>query len=158
MSIRNYFFWVPVTIEILLVIDNASGHGTKETIETYREFLLEHYNIVLHHQTPRSPGHNQFDLGIWCSIQSWVEKLLTRCRHDADVLWTQVEKAWKSMTYETLEKVHQQWLKVLDLTILDKGNNRLEEKCRGKLTYDPQKVKEIDEEVKMVSNSRIKMR
>ncbi|GFH55186.1 predicted protein [Chaetoceros tenuissimus] len=146
MSIRNYFFWVPIEIKILLVIDNAGGHGTKDTIETYREFLKEHYNIVLHHQTPRSPGHNQLDLGIWCSIQSWVEKLTTGFRHDADVLWTQVEAAWRSMSYETLEKVHQRWLKVLDLTILDKGNNRLEEKYRGKLTYDPQKVEEIEEE------------
>lgn len=146
MSVRNYFFWVPVTIEILLVIDNAGGHGTKDTIETYREFLKEHYNIVLHHQTPRSPGHNQLDLGIWCCVQSWVEKLSHGCRHDANVLWTQVEAAWRSLSYETLEKVHQRWLKVLDLTILDRGNNRLEEKYRGKLTYDPQKVEEIEEE------------
>ena len=55
-------------IKILLVIDNVGGHGTKDTIETYCEFLKEHYNIVLQHQTPRSPGHNKLDLGIWCSI------------------------------------------------------------------------------------------
>ena len=63
-KIRNYYFWVPLTTTIYLVMDNAGGHGTHQTIEEYRNMMLHQYNIKLFHQIPNSPETNLLDLGV----------------------------------------------------------------------------------------------
>ena len=63
-EIWNYYFWVPLTTTIHLGIDNAGGHGTNETIEEYRNMMLQQYNIKLFHQVPNSPETNLLVLGV----------------------------------------------------------------------------------------------
>ena len=79
-GIRNNYFWVSLTITIYLVIDNAGGHGTNETIEEYRNMMLHLYNIKLFHQVPNSPENNLLDLGIWFAMHSKLEYLVYQNR------------------------------------------------------------------------------
>jgi len=139
-DIRSYFFWVPVTTVIYLIIDNAGGHGTNDAIEQYCELLFRMYKVQLLHQVPNSPETNLLDLGVWRAIQSLVEKLSFCGRHDANVLDKTVQQAWLQFPAATVEKVYQHWLLVLDLIMKDNGGNRLVESHRGKLTNDPTSI------------------
>ena len=44
-------------------MDNVGGHGTKDAIETYVQLLKDKFNVIVEHQTPRSPEFNLLDLG-----------------------------------------------------------------------------------------------
>ncbi|GFH56775.1 predicted protein [Chaetoceros tenuissimus] len=145
-SVRNYYFWIPRDVKIYKVLDNAGGHGTDEVVRTYRDYLLEKYNIVLLHQVPRSPETNLLDLGIWMSIQSAVDRMSHGNRHDVDVVWRELIAVWDQYDSKKIEAVYKRWQKVLDLIILDDGGNRLVEKFRGKLTIDPLLVEQKEEE------------
>ncbi len=145
-SVRNYYFWIPREVKIYKVLDNAGGHGTDEVVRTYRDYLLEKYNIVLLHQVPRSPETNLLDLGIWMSIQSAVDRISHGNRHDVDVVWRELIAVWDEYDSKKIEAVYKRWQKVLDLIILDDGGNRLVEKFRGKLTVDPLLVEQKAEE------------
>ena len=74
-AIRQTMPWIPQVQPIYLVMDNAGGHGTTEAIVEYTELLLRQFNIIIHHQSPRSPETNALDLGLWRSLQAEVEKL-----------------------------------------------------------------------------------
>jgi hypothetical protein len=74
-KIRRKMPWVPQGTTINLIMDNAGGHGMQEAIDEYTAGLQREFNIRIKHQAPRSPETNALDLGIWCSIQSAVEKL-----------------------------------------------------------------------------------
>ena len=63
-EIRSYFHWVPMERDIILVIDNAGGHGTDDAIQQYTALLKNEYNVVLKHQVPNSPETNLLDLGV----------------------------------------------------------------------------------------------
>ena len=91
-EICNYFFWVPLTTTIYLVMDKAGVHGTNETIEEYRNIMLKQYNIKLFHQIPNSSETNLLDPGVWCAMQSKVESLGYQNRQDPCVLAQAVEK------------------------------------------------------------------
>jgi hypothetical protein len=49
-AIRQKMNWVPENEIIILVMDNAGGHGTVEAIEQYTRHLLENYRIQIIHQ------------------------------------------------------------------------------------------------------------
>ena len=64
-AIRSYFFWVPATTIVYLIIDNTGGHSTNDAIEQYHELLFRMYKVQLLHQVPNSPETNLLDLGVW---------------------------------------------------------------------------------------------
>jgi hypothetical protein len=72
-AIRAKYDWLPLTEEIYLVMDNAGGHGTKDTIDQYVADLLDTHNVRVLWQEPRGPELNLLDLGVWMSLQSAVE-------------------------------------------------------------------------------------
>ena len=115
-------------------MDNAGGHGTDATIEQYKKMLLDDFNIELIHQVPRSPYTNLLDLGVWCSLQSTVEKMQYQKRTD-------VYEAWNtSFTVTGLDsvigKVWNRLSNVLVLILEGNGSNNLVEKKRGKKFYN----------------------
>ena len=146
-EIRNYFFWISRQSPIYLIIDNAGGHGTNETVEWYRKMLEEDFNIILKHQVPNSPETNLLDLGVWRSLQSAVENLSYQKRFDPDVLAQTVNDAWDKFPAKTIQKVYNRWVRVLELIKLDDGGNRYVEELRGKLTNDPTKTRKVDEDI-----------
>lgn len=145
VSVCNYFFWIPrnkngrLLLTVYLIIDNAGGHGTNEAIQEYRSMLKEEFNIVLLAQVPRSPETNLLDLGVWRSMQSYVETLSYRRLQSVEAIAEATEKAWDEFPAEKIEKVYKRWLLVLKLILKDKGGNRYVETHRGKLTSDPLK-------------------
>ena len=74
-KIRRKMPFIPQDTTINLIMDNAGGHGMQEAIDEYKARLQREFNIRIKHQAPWSPETNALDLGIWCSIQSAVEKL-----------------------------------------------------------------------------------
>jgi hypothetical protein len=59
-------------------MDNAGGHGTKDTIEWYEQEMLRRFNINIIYQIPRSPETNLLNLGIWCGLQHMVVEIVHR--------------------------------------------------------------------------------
>ena len=94
-SIREHYEKLRVEREtpIFLLLDNAGGHGIKETVDAYVASLKEDHNVVLVHQRPRSPATNMLDLGVWMIFQSLVEKLHLNKRHEVKTLCNMVSKA-----------------------------------------------------------------
>jgi sentrin-specific protease 1 len=121
-------------------MDNAGGHGTKDCISDYVQMMRCKYNIIILFQVPNSPETNLLDLGVWRALQSLVEILSFRERHDPEVLASTVYKAWNDFRSEAINKVYKRWELVLDLILLDNGGNRFVESFRGKLTNDPTSV------------------
>jgi hypothetical protein len=85
-AIREKFHWVPRPQKCYLVMDNAGGHGTEEAIKKYTDILETEFDIEIIHQIPRSPETNVLDLGIWCSLQWAVDKLMRGKRGDMEAL------------------------------------------------------------------------
>jgi hypothetical protein len=134
MSMRGAYHWVPFETPLYLIMDNAGGHGTVGAWLEFTQELKERYNVEIIRQIPRSPETNILDLGVWCSLQSAVEKahrnLTTSC---LAALHRSVERAWISFNSEKITKVYQRWKKVLDLIIVDHGDNKLVDSHRGEL-------------------------
>ena len=57
-----------------MVTDSAGGDGTDEAIKEYVSALKEKYNVKTIFQIPRYLYSNALDLGVWCALQSRVEK------------------------------------------------------------------------------------
>jgi hypothetical protein len=128
-AIREKMPWVPEAETIYLVMDNAGGHGTIEAIEQYTRDLLEQYNIEIIHQVARSPEANVLDLGLWRSIQSWVEEKHKNKATLVDALAASVIEAWHHLPGETNFNVFGKVPQVLWIIIEDDGrNNRVEER------------------------------
>ena len=72
-AIRNAYHWVDRSTPIMLIMDNAGGHGTREVKEQYMHILEEKFNVEVKWQVPNSPELNMLDLGAWVAIQSNVE-------------------------------------------------------------------------------------
>jgi hypothetical protein len=67
---------------------------------------------------------NLLDLGIWCSLQSFVEKMHRGHRSDAAALARTIEKTWTDeYDSEVFKKVYARGQKVLQLVIDDNGGN-----------------------------------
>ena len=71
-STQSAYHSIGVVDEVIiyLVMDNAVGHGVNESMLEYIEYLGANYNIVVHHQVPRSPKTNTLNLGAWMTVQS----------------------------------------------------------------------------------------
>ena len=76
-AIRRSYTWVPMTQRCYLVMDNAGGHGSNVAIATYRQDLLDKYNVEIIFQIPRSPYTNVLGLGVWMSLQAQVKDSTT---------------------------------------------------------------------------------
>lgn len=55
-------------------MDNTGGHDTGDVIKEYITILKDKHNVIVVFQVPRSPYTNLLDLGVWCSLESEVEK------------------------------------------------------------------------------------
>ena len=73
-AMREKMSWVPEEVPIYLSMDNAGGHGTKDAVKSYTEAVRRDYNVVIIQQVARSPETNILDLGVWCALQSAIEK------------------------------------------------------------------------------------
>ena len=135
-AIRNKMAHVPKHVPIHLVMDNASGHGTKEAKKKYVSKFCEKYNIIIFWQCPNSPETNLLDLGAWRSLQSAVEEEHLQKRIELDVLAKSVMAAWDKFDGTAkLGSIYERWKKVLSLIQLGNGNNDLVEKFRGRSTH-----------------------
>ena len=131
---------------IVLFMDNAGGHGRDDVKKDYEEILRRDYKVIVHWQIANSPETNLLDLGAWMALQSVVEKKHRLLSLHKDVLARTVEAAFPCLDDAVLTRIHERWLKVLDLIIEDKGNNNMVEKNRG-LKKNP--MKEIQEELEV---------
>jgi len=136
-AVRSKYHWIPRSQKCYIVMDNAGGHGTDEAIEEYRKMLLDDFNIEIIHQVPRSPYTNLLDLGVWCSLQSMVEKVHYQKRTDVGALVSSVNESWNissgtSGLDSVIGKVWGRLRNVLVLIAEGKGSNDLVEKKRGK--------------------------
>ena len=132
-SAQKQYYWVPLYKFIFMVMDNAGGHGTKETVQLYTEMLKTKYNIIIIHQVPRFPYTNLLDLGVWCSLQAAVEKEHYMKRTDVHALQNSVMSAWDTRPLDqVIGKVWTRMTKVLALIVEGYGGNDLVEKKKRK--------------------------
>ena len=128
-SIREKFNWIPIQQKCYLIMDNAGGYDTSETVEWYKNELLTKFNIDIIHQIPRSPFTNVLNLGIWMSLQSIVERrhFLKRC--SVSVLERTVMTTWNSSDLNQQMANFFERLKVVLCNILkgNGGNDLVEE-------------------------------
>ena len=128
---------------IVLIMDNAGGHGRNDVKKEYEKILRLDYNVHVHWQVANSPETNLLDLGAWMALQSIVEKNHRLLVLNKDVLAKTVEAAFPCLNDDVLTRIHERWIKVLDLIITDKGNNDMVEKDRG-LKKNPMEVESGD--------------
>jgi hypothetical protein len=112
-KIRRKMPFIPQDTTIDLIMDNAGGHGTQEAIDEYTVRLQREFNIRIKHQAPWSPETNALDLGIWCSIQSAVEKLHRNRQRGPDTLAASVRDAWENLPSDKILRVFNRILVVL---------------------------------------------
>ena len=128
---------------IVLIMDNAGGHGRNDVKKEYEKILRLDYNVHVHWQVANSPETNLLDLGAWMALQSIVEKKHRLLVLNKDVLAKTVETAFPCLDDAVLTRIHERWIKVLDLIITDKGNNDMVEQDRG-LKKNPMEVESGD--------------
>lgn len=118
-------------------MDNAEGHGTVKAIEEYTKILRDDFDIKIVHQCPRSPETNTLDLGIWCTLQWAVDRLMRGKRGDMEALNTGVNAVWDDGNMEiAFNGVWSRLQRVLNLIIKEEGGNETVEKSRGKKGAD----------------------
>ena len=89
--------------------------------------------IEIVQQIPRSPYTNLLDFGVWCNLQSRVEKEHFLKRIDVPVLVPSVLTAWDDGTlYDVIGRVWSRLRNVLVLIKEGNGRNDLAESKRGK--------------------------
>jgi len=130
-EIREAYHWVPREHLIYFQLDNAGGHGRKGFVEGYTALLRREFNIILRHQTARSPETNALDLGFWMALQNRTEKKSFDKRISNNNVFAAVQEAWDEMPALTLTKIFDRIPKVLDLIVEDNGGNRLVQNNRG---------------------------
>lgn len=133
-ALREKMSWVPADRPIYLVMDNAGGHGTKEAVKQYTDDVKRVHNVIIIQQVPSSPETNTLDLGVWCALQSAVEKYhRKKTKSDVDALARTIEYVWSNHFGEAImKKVHDRWHNVLKIIEVDKGNNVKVDEFRGK--------------------------
>ena len=85
--------WTPQEKPIHLAMDDAGGHGTKDTIDECVEQLQADHNVVIIWQAPCSPETNLLDLGTWNSLKWFVNKRHQGNKQDVKALARTVESA-----------------------------------------------------------------
>ena len=114
-------------------MDNAGGHGSDDAIATYSSWLRIKYNVRIIHQILRSPYTNVLDLGVWCMLQSCVEKQHYMKRTNVHALVTSVKTTWsEGHLDELITKVFGRLRNVLVLIVEGQGSNDLVETKQGK--------------------------
>jgi hypothetical protein len=106
-------------------MDNAGGHGTNDAIVDYVHTMKELYNIEIIHQIPRGPEMNILDLGVWMSLQLFVEKKHRGKQTDVVVLARMIQDTWDHFDETVFSCVYARGMKVLDSIITDRGDNAL---------------------------------
>ena len=130
---REKFHWLKKDEVAYLVMDQAGGHGSNDAIDEYRRTLKEKYNVEIILQVPRSPYTNVLDLGVWCALQSIVEKQHRGKRCQASALVETVADVWRTTEISRiLTNVFDRMKKVLVLIVEAEGKNDLVETKRGK--------------------------
>ena len=148
-AIRDAFEWIPREKICNLFMDNSGGHGSNEAADQYTKYLKETWNIEIVHQISRSPYTNLLDLGVWCSLQSQVEKEHFLKRTDVPSLVTSVEAAWNNGALDDVI-AGRVWGRLRNVLVLIKeasGKNDLVEKKRGK------KFRNLDFPIQNVTNT-----
>ena len=148
-AIRDAFEWIPRSRVCYLFMDNAGGHGSIDAVRQYTQYLKVAWNIEIVHQIPRSPYTNLLDLGVWCSLQSRVEKEHFLKRTDVPSLVTSVEAAWNNGALDDVI-AGRVWGRLRNVLVLIKeasGKNDLVEKKRGK------KFRNLDFPIQNVTNT-----
>ena len=51
-AIRDKMTWVPPNEILYLIRDNAGGHGKKEVVQDYKDYLMDVFKIEIIHQVP----------------------------------------------------------------------------------------------------------
>ncbi len=128
--------WIPIEQPIYLVMDNAGGHGTRAAREEYTRRLRDEYNIIILQQSACSPEVNALDLGIWMSVQAAVEVRHRNRRRDPDGLAATVKEAWENLPGETIQRVFNRILDVLQQIVASGGDNITVEDNRGRRNMD----------------------
>ena len=138
---------------IVLILDNAGGHGRNDVKKDYERVLREDYKIYVHWQIANSPETNLLDLGAWMALQSIVEKRHRLLILNKDILSKTVESGFLQLNDDVLTRIHDRWLRVLDLIIADKGNNDKVEQNRGlkqnPLSEESKRIEDLEEDVLM---------
>jgi hypothetical protein len=117
-AMQEKYPWVPLETPLYLIMDNAGGHGTNDAIANYA------HNVEIIHQIPHGPELNILDLGMWMSLQSFVEKKHRGKRTDVAVLARMIQEAWDQFDESAFSRVYACWMKVLGLvTIANHGDN-----------------------------------
>lgn len=71
------YFWVSPDVTIL-IMDNPGGHATDNaTTNQHTTNINDTYNITIIYQILQSPFTIVLDLGIWVSLHSVVEKIVS---------------------------------------------------------------------------------
>jgi hypothetical protein len=126
-------------------MDNAGGHGTKDTIASYTDELMRRYKVQIVWKEPRSPENNTLDLGWWMSFQSWVEKSHRFRWSNSDALAFTCYQAWETNDGTVGQKSWECCQHVLKIIIADQGDNASVDDYRGSLftsAIEPRYLKE----------------
>ena len=119
-------------------MDNASGHGMEQAVQQYTTDLLAGHNVEISHQAARSPETNALDLGLWQSIQPWVEEQQFSKTTIADALSRSALEAWQNLPIATISSIFWWVPGVLQLLVDDNGGNNLVQERRGRRSHAPE--------------------
>ena len=157
IALREAFHWVSATETIYLVMDNAGGHGTNESIVEYTNILSQR-NIQIIWQIPRSPETNMLDLGVWMSVQSAVIKAHRNRRCHPDALAKSITEAWEhGLSTKAFDNVFGRLKVVLRCILDDNGGNTLVESKRGKLFQDATIPNDFDVETATMAHQPLEI-
>ena len=134
-AIREKFHWVTRPQKCYLLMDNAGGHRTEQAIKKYTDILQTEFDIEIIHQIPCSLETNVLDLGIWCSLQWAMDKLIRGKCGDMEALVQGVASVWDTAGGElstAFTNVFMRLGRVFHLIEEDKGGNEFVEKKHGK--------------------------
>ena len=150
--IRQSFHWVPIDELVYLFIDGAGGRGTKDAIIEYTNNLQENLNNQLVFQVPRTPYSNVLDLGVWCGLQTTVEKTHFMRRCEINILVRSVyETCEKGKLNELITKVFNRLKNFLVVIVEGNGGKEMAESKQGKtfrnLDLSIEQLKNIHHEI-----------
>ena len=115
--------------------------------------MKSEFNMQIEWQVPQSPKTNMLDLGVWMSLQSYVEKNHRDKVMQSNELAKSVMLGFSQIPTDVLERVHDRRKLVLRLIYAGKGRNDLVEKHRGKkeetddLPSIPAEIIDVDSDV-----------
>ena len=73
-SLRIKLHWIKDDEMIYLVMDQVGRHVLDKSIKNYKKDLLEKYNVCIISQALWLIYCNILDLGVWCGLQTAIEK------------------------------------------------------------------------------------